>query len=57
MSAQSDGVTGWSGIAWQASWKIRVSSVGSRDMLVAMRRHNDFSSHGKAIRLAECGRG
>ena len=56
MSAQSDGVTGWSGITWQASWKIRVSSVGSRDTLVAMRRHNDFSSHGKAIRLAECGR-
>jgi hypothetical protein len=57
MSAQSDGVTGWSGITWQASWKIRVSSVGRRDTLVAMRRHNDFSSHGKAIRLAECGRG
>ena len=54
--AYSDGVTGWSGVAWQASWKIRVSSVGSRDTLVAMRLHNDFSGHGKAIRLAECGR-
>ena len=50
MSAQSDGVTGWSGITWQASWKIRVSSVGSRDTLVAMRRHNDFSSHGHSTR-------
>ena len=33
MSAESDGVTGWSGVPWQASWKIRVSSVGSRDTL------------------------
>jgi hypothetical protein len=46
--------------SFAVSRKIRVSpSVGSRDTLVAMRRHrdSDFSSHGKAIRLAECGRG